>query len=252
MLIDTHCHLSFPDYEKDLEEVVLRIQSANFYAIIESTVNLENSYQAFKKLSRFTFVYFSLGFHPYYVSSFKNSVIEQYREFLNTNKRIVSLGEVGLDIKSNIDKEEQIKVLRKFCSLAEEYGLCLVIHNRGFKESLLSLLEDFKLKRVVLHCFSQDRLFLDEVIRRGYFVSFAPNITFKNAHLLKEVVKVAPLDKILVETDSPYLAPQKIRGKRNEPLYVKEVIEEIASLKKIEPSKIEDRILQNARSVWGV
>ena len=251
MLIDCHCHLSFPEFSQDLKLILEQIKG-DFYAVIESTVNLENTQKALSLFSDYEFVYFSLGFHPYYAGEFKREILDKYIDVIEENKRVVSIGEVGLDIKSKASLEEQKRVFLEFLDLAVQFDLPVIIHNRGFKESIIDLLRKKRVKNVVLHCFSQDVEFLDLAVKNRYFISFAGNLTFKNSYSLKECAKKAPLEFILSETDSPFLAPQKIRGKRNTPLYVREVIEEISRQKEKERAEIEEVVLKNAKEVFNI
>ncbi|MBN2119913.1 MAG: YchF/TatD family DNA exonuclease [Candidatus Omnitrophica bacterium] len=251
MLIDCHCHLSFPDFSNDLDKVLKSLENS-LYAAIESAVNLENARNAIKLFSGCNLIKFSLGFHPYYAQDFNPGVIQEYSRFIENNKRIVAIGEVGLDTKSTVAIEKQKEVFSEFMDLAKEYNLPLFIHNRGFKETILKMLKEKGLKKVVFHCFSQDKEFIKEVASCGYFASFATNITFKKADILREAIKLAPEELILTETDSPYLAPQAIRGKRNNPLYVKEGLMEIARIKNKDPNAMKEIILENAKRIFNI
>ncbi|RKY27711.1 MAG: hypothetical protein DRP61_03575 [Candidatus Omnitrophota bacterium] len=251
MLVDCHCHLSFPDFSLDLE-TLLRELKDKFYALIESSVNLDNTQKALETFSNYDFFYFSLGFHPHYAQEFNKEVLKKYADLINQNKKIVAIGEIGLDIKSKVSLDKQKEVFLEFLDLAFQFQLPVVIHNRGFKESILGFLQEKKIKKVVLHCFSQDLDFLEVAVKKNYFLSFSGNITYKNARFLRECVKKAPSELILSETDSPFLAPQIIRGKKNNPLYVGEVIKEIALLKDREVEDIEEAVLKNAKEVFRI
>lgn len=249
MLVDCHCHLSFPEFSSDLESLLEKIEEG-FYGVIESTINLENTKKALATLSQYEFIYFSLGWHPYYAEEFRKEVIEEYLSIIKNFRRIVSIGEVGLDVKSKASLEEQKKVFLEFVDLAVQLDLPLVIHNRGFKDTIISILREKKIKKVVFHCFSGDLEFMDWAVKNGYFISFAGNLTFTNSYGLRECAKKAPLESILVETDSPFLAPQKVRGKRNNPFHVKDVLEEVSRQKLEEFSRVEEAVLRNAKEVF--
>ena len=251
MLIDCHCHLSFPEFASDRQSVLESLKS-DFYAVIESTINLTGTETALKTFADEPLVRFALGFHPYYAAECDEAVVARYAGLIEENKRVVAIGEVGLDYKSEAPLEIQKAAFERFIDLAKELDLALVIHNRGFKEQLLKIVKEKGIKKVIFHCFSQDKEFLQEVIAGGYYVSFAGNLTYKNAHLLKEAAKSAPLDKILSESDCPYLAPQVIRGKRNDPRYVKEVIKEIAALKGKDEGEVEEAVLANAKNIFRI
>jgi TatD DNase family protein len=251
MLIDCHCHLSFPEFSADLNSILDELKP-DFYAVIESTINLSNTEKALKLFADQPLIRFALGFHPYYAADCNDTLVARYAELIEENKRVVAVGEVGLDYKSEASFEAQKAAFERFIDLAKELDLALVIHNRGFKDKLLRIVKEKGIKKVIFHCFSQDKEFLQEVISCGFYVSFAGNLTYKNAHLLKEAAKVAPLDKILSETDCPYLAPQVIRGKRNDPGYVREVIKEIALLKGKGEQEVGEAVLENAKNIFKI
>ena len=251
MLIDCHCHLSFPEFSADLDDTLIKLKNS-FYRVIESTVNLENSKRALALFSDCDIINFALGFHPYYAEEFSDELLKEYTKLIDGNKRIVAIGEVGLDIKSKASLDKQKDVLSAFIDLSKQFDLPLVIHNRGFKETPLKLVKEKGLKKVIFHCFSQDKEFLQDLIDNGYFASFAGNITFRNASAIKQAAGCCPESNILSETDSPYLAPQIIRGKRNSPLYVKEVVNEIAKIKNKEAPQIQNSILKNAQYVFRI
>jgi len=252
VLVDTHCHLTSSCYSEDREEVVSRIRERNFFCVIESTLNLSSTKEALNKFLDIEFIYFSLGYHPYYAQSFRKEVIKEYASLKEKEKRIIGIGEVGLDYKSRASLDFQEKVFREFVYLAKDLDLVLVIHNRGFKDRILKVLDEAKIKKVVFHCFSQDKDFLKEILKRDYFISYAGNLTFKNAHLIKEAFKNTPYDKLLVETDSPYLAVDSIRGRRNEPIYVEEIIEEMSRLRCIDKEEIKIIILKNTKYIFNI
>lgn len=251
MLIDCHCHLSFPQFKDNLSGILEEVKNS-LYGLIESTINLQNATQTLRLLGDKKFVFFSLGFHPYHAREFTENIIKECAHIIENNERIVAIGEIGLDVKSATPLDIQAKVFSEFLDLAKQFNLPLVIHNRGFKEKILTLVKEKKVKKVVFHCFSQDKEFAKDIINQGYFISFAGNITFKNAHLLREAAKETPLDYILSETDAPYLAPQIIRGRRNNPLYVDEVVKEISLIKNKVKEEIENSILNNAKSIFGI
>ncbi len=251
MHIDCHCHLAFNQFDSDRESLLIQLKSRN-YRVIETTVNEENTRKAISLLSDCGFAYFCLGFHPYFADKFTPQVLEEYRRIIKENKKVIAIGEIGLDYKSKIPINQQKYVFSEFLKLAKEANLPAVIHNRGFKETILEILEENKAGKTVFHCFSQDKDFMQQAIKRGYYISYTANITYPKNALLAEAVKNTPLNLLLAETDSPYLAPQSIRGKRNNPTYVKEVVEKIAELKNISPERINQAILTNAKNLYGI
>ncbi len=251
MLVDSHCHLNFPELLLQVEQLVQAIQQKDFFALIDCSIDYASSCRSLALSSRYTMIYSSLGLHPYNVQGINDSVFEQYRKLLTENReKIKAFGEIGFDQKSSVPFDSQEHAFRKSIELAREFSLPLVIHNRGFDQKILQILDEYKPSKVVFHCFSQDPGFLAQVIARGYFISFAGNVTFKNASLLRQSVQQAPLERVLTETDSPYLAPQRLRGQLNTPLATKDVVGEISRVKGIPVQIVEEQVLQNSRDFF--
>lgn len=251
MFVDYHCHLSFPKFKEDYKKILNDIEN-DFYCVVESTINSENTSNALNLLSKYQKVRFTLGFHPYYAEEFNEKILENYKEIIKTNSKIIGIGEIGFDYKSKAPFKKQKQAFTKLLKFAQELNLPITIHNRGFNEEVLKILKAEKIKKVVFHCFSQNREFMKKVTDKGYYISFAGNITFKNAPDLRKAVKEAPLDLILSETDSPFLAPQCIRGKRNTPKSVQEIIKKISELKQKDQTVIRQSILENGRRIFNI
>ena len=251
MLIDCHCHLSLPEFSPDLSKILEELK-VNFFRVIESTINPENTKKALKLFKDTPLVNFALGFHPYYCDTFNKQILKEYARIIELNNNIIAIGEVGLDIKSKAGLDKQKEVFSEFIDLAKQFNLPVIVHNRGFKETALSIIKEKRIKKVIFHCFSQDKDFLNQIIKNGFLVSFAGNLTFKNAYSLRDAAKNCPNSNILSETDSPYLAPQIIRGKRNTPQYVKEVIKEIAAIKENDSQLIQKITLDNAKNIFNL
>jgi len=251
MLIDTHSHLSFSQYDDDRQAVLDRIRD-DLYALIEVSVNRHTTHQMLNMFPREQKIYYAVGFHPHYAHEFEPGVVFSYRVLLRGNPRIKALGEIGLDVQSPVPMDVQLPVYERMVRLGRECEMPVVVHNRGCDRDILKPLEENALETVVFHCYSSDRTFMETVTGRGWHVSFAGNITFKNAHQLREAATHAPLGSILVETDCPYLAPQRIRGQRNDPTGVRDVIAEIARLKNMPVDELEEIVLENAKKVFDI
>jgi len=240
MLIDTHCHLDFKDFDPDRDDVIDRALKAGVKKIINIGSSIEGTRRSVELAKRHEMVYTTLGVHPHDAKTVTDKVIEEFRS-LAKEPRVVAIGEVGLDYYRNLSpKEDQISAFRKFISLASELDLPLVLHGREADDDMLSILRATSHpglqgtragageRRVtgVMHCFSGDADFLKECLGLGLYVSFTCNLTFKNAKDLREVAKAVPVERLLLETDAPYLAPQALRGRRNEPANLTYLIEE--------------------------
>lgn len=249
MLIDTHCHLDFPEYSSDLEDVINRAQSSGVAYMINVGSSLKGSRAAFDLSQKFSNVFSSVGIHPHDAKDCDDQALKEISGFLKKDK-VVAVGEVGLDYFRNLSpKDIQKKVFHSFIEKSIGSSKPLVIHCRQAQEDTLAILDDYKdkgLGKVVIHCFSGDLAFLKDCLNRNFFVSFTCNITYPKASGLREVVKFAPLDKMFLETDAPFLAPQSKRGRRNEPCYVAELAQEVARIKDLDTEEVSLQTTKNA------
>nr|MBU1328486.1 TatD family hydrolase [Candidatus Omnitrophota bacterium] len=233
MLIDTHCHLDFKDFKDDMDAVLKRSRDSGIRFIINVGSSMEGTARSIRIAGENDFIYAAIGIHPHEADSVTENDIRLFTEFLNKPK-IVAIGEIGLDYYKNISsRENQKKLFIRLLETTKPANLPLIIHNRDAHTDMIDILKDIIGSSVsgVMHCFSGDEKFLKICLDMGFFISFTCNITYKNADKLREIVKLVPMDRLLVETDAPFLAPQDFRGKRNEPMYVRYVAEEVAMIK---------------------
>lgn len=254
-LVDTHCHLDFPEFDADRDDVIRRAGEAGIGNIINVASSLEGSRRSVELAEKYGCVYASVGIHPHDAKELSPEVFSEIRT-LAAHEKVVAIGEVGLDYYRNLSPAEiQQKAFRGFLSLAKETGLPLIIHCREARDDMLRILKQdagsSPIKGVV-HCFPADAALLDGALDLGMHVSFTCNITFKNASKLRDLVRdLVPMDRILVETDAPYLAPEGMRGKRNEPAFMLKAVEEIAKLKKITPEDVARVTTLNCANLFG-
>ncbi|HOX09065.1 MAG TPA: YchF/TatD family DNA exonuclease [Candidatus Omnitrophota bacterium] len=256
-LVDTHCHLDFPEFDADRDDVIKRAREAGIENIINVASSLEGSRRSVAIAGKYDCVYASVGIHPH---DAKELSPEAYSEIkaLSSREKVVAIGEVGLDYYRNLSPADiQQKAFRGFLSLAKETGLPLIIHCREAREDLLKIMRDEAgipaAIRGVVHCFPADAELLDGVLDLGMYVSFTCNITFKTSSALRSLVEdLVPMDRILVETDAPYLAPEGMRGKRNEPAFMLKAVEEIARLKGLKPEDVARVTTLNCARLFGV
>ncbi len=255
MFIDTHAHLTMPEYS-DLSEVLQRALAEKVEAFICPGFDLESSKQAVNLARDFFNIYACVGVHPHDAGDASTSLsVQDTLKTLAKQKKVVAIGEAGLDYFRNLSpKEVQIGLFRFQIRLAQELNLPLVVHSREADEDTMRILseEDDGNLRVVLHCFAGSKLFLDWAIARNFMISFAGMITFPKAHNLREIVRVTPLSHILLETDCPYLSPQEKRGQRNEPAFLKYIAQEIAHVKGTSQEEVGVYTTQNARKFFGL
>ncbi|MFQ5956743.1 MAG: TatD family hydrolase [Candidatus Brocadiales bacterium] len=254
MLVDTHTHLNFPDYKKDSKEVINRAVSEGVERLIEVGTDVQSSKRALDLAQEYPLIYASVGIHPHDATS---STEKDWQEIkaLAQGPKVVAIGETGLDYHYNYStKEDQWHLFERHLELALELDLPVIIHNREATEDCLNILRKFSGRPLkgTFHCFSGSKETAKECISMGFYISFAGTVTFPNAHRLREVVKSVPVERLLLETDSPFLAPQPRRGKRNEPAYLRYVLPVFARLYGLSEDDIARITTFNALGLFGL
>jgi TatD DNase family protein len=241
---DTHAHLDYPDYADDLAQVIERAAAAGITRMIAIGTDLESSARVLKLAEQFAGVYAAVGWHPCHALEAPDDLRPALRE-LARHSKVVAIGETGLDYhglpspesqgtQTDADryKQKQAAIFRQQMEMAAESGLNCIVHQRDALEDVLAQMLPFAGKvRGVFHCFVNDAVDLRRILAMGSLVSFTGIVTFKNAQLVRDTVAATPLDRLMLETDCPYLAPTPHRGKRCEPAYVKEIAEVVAGVK---------------------
>ena len=262
MLIDTHVHLDFSQFDKDREKIIKELQNLDI-KVINVGSHKQACLDSIELAKKHKNIYAAVGIHPHDAEEVKDiPKLIKFLEKLAKENKIVAIGECGLDYYSFDQgkfrkdlspetKNKQKEVFKAQLKLSQKLKLPVIIHNRESHDDLLEIIKDFKGKGVI-HCFSGDKKFLKEVLDLGCYVGFDGNITFKNALDLQEIVKAAPIDKILVETDCPFLTPGPFRGLRNEPKNVKIIAEFIAELKQLSFSKLIPILNKNTKDLFSI
>ncbi|PIQ91227.1 MAG: hydrolase TatD [Candidatus Omnitrophica bacterium CG11_big_fil_rev_8_21_14_0_20_41_12] len=252
MLIDTHCHLDFPPFEPDRDEVIQRAIQAGVTNFINIGSTLESSSNSCSLAQKYSQVYATVGVHPHDADSFDIQAENQLKILAQKNK-VVAIGETGLDYYRNLSSQQnQKQAFIKQIELAKELKLPLVIHSRQAEAQVMQILKAALPLPAVVHCFSGDADFLQDCLECGFFISFTCNITYKKAQGLRDMVALTPLNRLMLETDAPYLSPEGFRGKRNEPLQIKLLAEEVSRIKGVSFSQIADRTTQNAKEFFNL
>lgn len=234
-LIDSHCHLEFSDFP-DVEAVIARAAAENVSPLLSIGTRLDQMSALLELINRFPIVYGTVGLHPHEA---EKASLEELDETLSTyakQPKIVGFGETGLDFYyDHADRSRQQESFRCHIQAANEWNLPLVVHTRSAEPETIQILKEAGKGTVrgVIHCFTGTKWLAQQSLDLGFYISISGIITFKNAQALRDVVQEIPLDRLLVETDSPYLAPIPHRGKRNEPAFVRYTAEKVAEIKQI-------------------
>lgn len=253
IIFDTHAHYDDDSFDEDREVVLNQIKENGVVGIL----NCASSYESIDKTYNLTiendFIYGALGIHPENADEFNDDVEKEIIELVNKNKKIIAIGEIGLDYywEENPSKEIQKEVFRRQMKLAETLNLPVVIHDRDAHGDTLEIMKEFPNVKGIVHCFSGSVEFAVECIKLGYYIGIGGVVTFKNAKKIVEVVKQIPLESILVETDAPYMAPTPNRGKRNKSDYIAYIIEQIAQIKNLNPKEVNLAVNGNFKRLIG-
>lgn len=236
-IIDSHAHYDDEAFNEDREAVFDEIRKNGVIGVLNCAASYDSLKSTDKLTREYDFIFGALGIHPENANDMKENTLEEIKEYISKNDKIVAIGEIGLDYywEENPPKEIQKEVFRRQMNLAREFHLPVIIHDREAHQDTLEIMKEFPEVTGVVHCFSGSVEFAKECIRLGYYIGFTGVVTFKNAKKVVSVVKEIPIDKILVETDCPYMAPEPNRGKRNKSDYIEYIITRIAEIKEIDP-----------------
>ncbi len=259
-LIDTHCHIDFDSYDDDREVVLSRAAEAGVTRIINPAIDLETSAGIIKQAARYPEVFATVGIHPNSTADFEPAMIERLGE-LAAQARIVSIGEIGLDYYwDKSPKHKQVQAFEAQLALAARLELPVIIHNRNASEDTIPILEDWaktlppalRERPGVLHSVSAPQELAERALACGFYLGFTGPITYKNAEETRRLAAATPLDRILVETDGPFLTPVPHRGKRNEPAYIPLIVERLAAVKQISTEAMGQVTTDNAVRLFSL
>ena len=253
-LFDQHCHLDDEQFNNDREALVKELFNSGVTNMISAGYSLEGSKNAWKLAKKYDFIHSTIGISP---NDIGDNVTEELKEIdnllMNKDDNIVAVGEIGLDYHYDTDKNVQKEVFIYQIGLANKYELPIVIHTR---DAVMDTIEILKANPVVnkgvFHCCPFNRELVKEALKLGFYISVAGPVTFKNAVNAKEHIEQIPLDRLLVETDSPYLSPEPKRGTRNDSRNVKYIVEKIAEFKGMNPEEIAEITYNNAKKLYGI
>lgn len=252
MLIDTHVHLNADQYDEDLQEVIDRALEEGIDRMFVVGFDTNTIERTMKLIDHYDFIYGIIGWHPVDAIDCTEERL-QWIEELSRHPKIIGIGEMGLDYHwDKSPKDIQKEVFRKQIALAKRVQLPIIIHNREATQDCVDILKEENASEVggIMHSFSGSNEIADEILKMNFYISLGGPVTFKNAKQPKEVAQHVPLDRLLVETDAPYLSPHPYRGKRNEPARVKLVAEQIAELRGISYEEVCKATTENAERLF--
>jgi len=252
-MIDTHSHINFKDFSEDQADVIQRAYDAGVSLFINVGTDMKTSLESIALAESNSDIYATVGLHPHDASDFTDDLFQQFKD-LTKNPKVVAIGEVGLDYFRNLSsKEEQLHCFEQFARLAKEVDLPLVIHCREAYEDVFSVLKKVdNTHRGIMHCFSGTKEDMQQALDLGLHISFAGPVTYKKNTELRECAASVPEDRLLTETDCPFLPPEPLRGKRNEPAWMLYTVKKIAEVRNAEIDKLKELILNNGKSLFQI
>ncbi|UOQ83840.1 TatD family hydrolase [Gracilibacillus salinarum] len=254
MLFDTHVHLNVSQFDEDREAVLERAKEAGVEYMVIVGFDHDTIPKALEIAEQYDYIYAAVGWHPVDAIDMTGKELAWIEE-LAAHPKVVAIGEMGLDYHwDKSPKDIQKDVFRKQIRLARKVNLPVIIHNREATEDIVEILQEEKAEEVggIMHCYNDSVDYVDACLSMNFHISLGGPVTFKNATLPKDVAKYVPLDRLLIETDCPFLAPHPNRGKRNEPAYVKLVAEKIAELRETSVEEISKITTENAKKFFGI
>ncbi len=253
LLVDSHAHLDGGQFAKDLDETVERAKNNGISHILTIGCDLESSIKSINVAESYDNIFAAVGVHPHDAREINNATLEKLESMLS-HPKVVALGEIGLDYyRDRSPRETQRLAFRQQIQLAKKVGKPIIVHDRDAHDDVIEILRDENAKEVggVLHCFSGDSKMAKQCLDLGFYLSFTGTITYPKNEAIREIISHIPIDRMLIETDCPYLSPQKFRGKRNEPSYVRYTAEKLAEIKQLTVEDVARVTSRNCYNLFG-
>lgn len=250
-IFDSHSHYDDDAFDSDRLSLLESLSSNGVVGVINAGCSVKSSEDAAALAQKFPFIYSAAGIHPQEAQSVDISDINRIREIAKQNK-VIAIGEIGLDYHyEGYNKDKQINLFELQLQLAKELKLPVIIHDRDAHADTMELLKKYK-PNGVIHCYSGSVEMANELIKLGFYLGFTGVVTFKNAKRVADVIRAIPINRILAETDCPYMAPEPFRGKRCDSSMVKYIIERIAQIRDIDPEQMAEQIIKNTKECFGI
>lgn len=251
-IFDVHAHYDDEKFDEDRESFLSSLPQMGVKAVVNASVDIATAKKAIEFSEKYPFMYAAVGIHPENLEGLPENYLRILADLYEKNKKVVAIGEIGLDYYWDIPKEPQLKVFEEQLKLAMELDAPVVIHDREAHADTMRILKKYTPKKVLLHCYSGSKEMLKEVMKLGAFISMGGVVTFKNARVPVEVAEAVPVDRLLLETDCPYLAPVPFRGKRNSSEKIAFAAEKIAEIKGMDTQNLIDITTRNAVEFFGI
>jgi TatD DNase family protein len=250
MLFDTHAHMNDPVFDQDRDELLSCLKDQGVGLVMNPGCSLENSIQAIEIAEKYPFVYAAVGSHPDSCNEVDDQVIDRYRE-LCRHEKVKAIGEIGLDYYyEDIPREVQKKAFIAQMELAREVGLPVIVHEREAHDDGMRIVKQFKDVTGVFHCYSGSAEMARQLVNMGWYIGFTGVLTFKNARKAVETAQAIPLDRIVLETDCPFMAPEPFRGRRNHPGYLYRMAERLAELRGLSVEEVTAITTENGKRLY--
>ena len=250
MLFDTHAHMNDPVFDEDRDVLLSSLKEQGVGLVMNPGCSLENSMQAIKIAEKYPFVYAAVGTHPDSCNEVDDEVIDRYRE-LCKHEKVKAIGEIGLDYYyEDIPRDIQKKAFIAQMELARETGLPVIVHEREAHDDGMRIVKQFKDVTGVFHCYSGSAEMARQLVNMGWYIGFTGVLTFKNARKAVETAQAIPLDRIVLETDCPFMAPEPFRGKRNHPGYLYRMAERLAELRGLSVEEVTAITTENGKRLY--
>jgi TatD DNase family protein len=247
-IFDTHAHLDLPDYNDERPLVIKRTFEQSVCGVINVGFDIPSSIRSVELARNNDLIWATVGIHPHEAKTWNNEVADKIKKMATENPKVVAIGEIGLDYYRNLSEpNQQMKAFEEQLELAKELDMPIVIHNRDASGDIVRTLQKHKPKNVLLHCFSADTMVAKWIFDQGYMISFGGSITYPKNDWLWEVVKMSPRELFVLETDCPYLSPVPLRGRRNEPAYIRHTLIKVSTLLDLNPDEVANFTTANAR-----
>ncbi len=251
MIFDTHAHLDDHAFDADRAELLTRLPQEGIALVLNPGCSLESSRNAIALTREQDWIYAAVGSHPDAADEVEDAVLAQYRQMARENPKVLAIGEIGLDYHyEDIPREIQQRAFRTQMALARELGLPVIVHEREAHEDGMKIVEEFPTVTGVFHCYSGSLEMAKVLIRRGWYIGFGGVLTFKNARKAVEVAAEIPLERIVLETDCPYMSPEPFRGRRNDPARLHLVAQRLAQLRGLSEEEIQAVTLENGKRLY--